>query len=122
MGKSLINAVIDPNLDYIEANAVRLMVCSTEPTDYNEAHVTYMLAEHIMTDADFTVGEGDVSGRKVAVAEQAAITITNTGTAAHIALCTADTLLLVTTCDSQGLTAANTVTVPTWDYEITDPT
>jgi len=36
---------------------------------------------------------------------------------------TGSTLLLyVTTCTLQALVAANTVTIPTWDIEIADPT
>jgi len=31
-------------------------------------------------------------------------------------------LLLVTTCTLQALVAANTVTMPAWDIEFTDPT
>jgi len=124
MGKSIHNDVLDAALSYIENNCDELDVCSTEPTTFAEAHTTYMLAQHAMTSGDFTVGEGDSNGRKVAVAEQANITITNSGTAQHIAL--VDTvnskLLLVTTCDSQALTSGNTVTVPTFDDEIADPT
>jgi len=48
--------------------------------------------------------------------------VSNTGTAAHVALTNgSDTLILVTTCTEQVLTAANTVTVPTFDDEILDP-
>ncbi|MCK4814690.1 hypothetical protein KA005_02880, partial [bacterium] len=65
---------------------------------------------------------GDVNGRKIAVAEQADISITDTGTALHIVLSLAGTILLTTTCTSQALTSGGTVTVPTFDYELADPT
>ena len=123
MGKSIHNNVLDAALNYIKSNATNLDVCSTEPTTYAEAHATYMLAEVVIDSDDFTgPAEGDVSGRKLTVNEQADITVSNTGTAAHVALTNgSDTLILVTTCTEQSLTAANTVTVPTFDDEILDP-
>jgi hypothetical protein len=90
-----------------------------------EANTTYMLAATAMTagdgSGDYTVAEGDVSGRKVAIAQQTDIEITNTGTAQHVAIYTGSVLLFVTTCTAQGLTAAGTVTIPTFDIEIEDP-
>ena len=123
MAKSIHNDVLDAALEYIESTGDEINVCSAQPTTYAEAHTTYMLAQHTMTSADYTVGDGDSSGRKVAVAQQADITITNSGTATHVAI--TDTgeskLLLVTTCTSQALTSGNTVTVPSFDDELSDP-
>ena len=52
--------------------------------------------------------------------------IDSSGTATHVALSRVSdsTLLLVTTCTSQALTAngSNTVNVPAFDDEIADPT
>jgi len=113
-------------LDNIEAACDEITVCSDNlsatPT-YAECHTTYMLVTHAMTSGDFTVGDGDTSGRKVAVAEQATVTITNSGTAAQICLLRTggSEVLYVTTCDTQALTAANQVTIPTFDIEIRDP-
>jgi len=60
----------------------------------------------------------------VTIAEQATITVDHTGTATHIALGIAgsSTLVYVTTCTSQALTAGNTVTVPAWKVNFGDPT
>ena len=123
MGKSIHNNVLDAALNYIKSNATELTVCSTEPTTYAEAHTTYKLADVVIDSDDFTgPAEGDVSGRKLAVNEQADIAVDATGTAAHVALTNgSDTLILVTTCTEQGLTSGNTVTVPTFDDEIADP-
>ena len=122
MAKSVHTDVLDQALNYIKTNATKMTVCSTQPTTYAEANATYMLANTTMASADFTLANGDVSGRKVSVAAKSGITITNSGTAQHIALLdvTNSKLLLVTTCTSQALTAngANTVSVPTFDYEI----
>lgn len=127
MAKSIHNDVLDAALDEI-ATGNEINVCSAQPTTYAEAHTTYMLAQHAMTigdgSGDYTVGDGDASGRKVAVTQQADITITNSGTATHVAIVdtATSTLLLVTTCTAQALTAGNTVTIPTFDDEIADPT
>jgi hypothetical protein len=70
---------------------------------------------------DFTIAEGDVSGRKVTVEQQTDISISNTGTAAHIAITDGADLLFVTTCTPQALTSGGTVTVPAFDIEVEDP-
>jgi hypothetical protein len=102
-----------------------LTVCSQQPTTRTEAITTYKLADVALTagdgNGDFTIGDGDTSGRKVTVSEQADIPVDDTGTATHVAICDASSLLLVTTCTSQALTSGNTVTVPAFDDEIADP-
>jgi hypothetical protein len=123
MAKWVNTAVLDAALD-ATATATRLFVCSAQPSNYTEASTTYMLAQVTISGTDFTKAAGDSSGRKVTVSQQADITITNGGDANHIALARAGdtTLLLVTTCTQQTLTAANTVTVPAFKQEIADPT
>ena len=124
MAKSINDDVLDAAFDYLADNGNEMNVCSAEPTTYTQAHATYMLAQHALTSADYAKADGDTSGRKVTIAEQADISVTNSGDATHIAI--VDTvnskLLLVTTCTSQTLTAGNTVTVPAFDDEIADPT
>ena len=127
MAKSVTDAVLDAALDHVADAGDRLFVCSSEPTNYTEASSTYMLAQHTMTEGDgggdYTIANGDTSGRKLTVSQQADISITNSGTAGHV--CIADSvgtvLLIVTTCTSQALTSGNTVTVPAFDMEIADP-
>lgn len=126
MAKSINDTVLDGALDVI-ATGTEITVCSAQPTTYAEAHTTYMLANHVLTpgdgNGDFTISDGDASGRKVRVTQQADITITNSGTATHVAITVTgtSTLLLVTTCTSQALTSGNTVTIPAFDDEIADP-
>ena len=122
MGKTVHNDVLDDALDRV-ATATRLDVTSDvgTPTD-----LTNTLANHTMVagdgNGDYVVGEGDADGRKIAMTEQADIAITGDGTALHIVLSLGGTILLTTTCTSQGLTSGGTVTVPTFDYELADPT
>lgn len=125
MAKWANDNVMDAALDYI-ATADRLFVCKDQPTDYADAATTEDLATVTLTagdgNGDYTIAD-DTSGRKVTIAEQATITVDHTGTATHIALGIAgsSTLVYVTTCTSQPLTAGNTVTVPAWKIGIGDP-
>lgn len=121
MGKATADAVFDAALDKI-ATATILTVCSAQPTTRAEAVATFALADVAVDGTDFTKSDGDVSGRKVRVAAQNGVPIDTSGSATHIALCDAASLLEVTTCTSQALTAGNTVNIPAHDYEFTDPT
>jgi len=123
MAKYLPDAVIDGMLGYIRVNITGVSVCSTQPTTYAEATSTYMLAsQNGLTSTDLTLGDGDTSGRKVTLSEQAGVSITTTATGAHVSWwgSTGSTLLLVTTCTTQALTTGNTVTIPAHDFEIRD--
>jgi len=124
MAKSVHNDVLDAALSYIKDNATRISVCSTEPTTHTEALTTYMLAIKTITSADFTgPADGDTNGRKLRSNQHANISVTNGGSAQHVALTDFGNskLLLVTTCTAQTLTSGNTVTIPVWDDEIADP-
>lgn len=125
MAKWANDAVMDAALDYIADNADLLHVCTTQPADY-AGIAAVELASVALTagdgNGDYTIANGDTSGRKLTVAQQASISVTATGTAQHIALSNgSDTLIYVTTCTGQSLTSGNTVTVPAWDIEIADP-
>lgn len=122
MAKSATDAVLDGTLDII-ASGTLLTVCNAEPTTYTEAATTYKLADVVLDAGDFSKANGDTNGRKVTIAQQAAVPIDTSGTATHVAISTTSGSLLrvVTTCTSQALTSGGTVTVPAFDYEISDP-
>lgn len=127
MAKAAPDAMIDAALAYAAASDI-LTVCSSQPTTYAEATSTYKLADVALTpgdgNGDFTIANGDVSGRKLTVAAQSAVDIDSSGTALHVALCLSSdtTLRYVTTCTSQALVSGGTVDVPAFDIEIADPT
>lgn len=124
MAKAVPDAVLDKTLDEI-ATATRQIACSAQPTTFTEANATYALADVTVSSGDFTKANGDTSGRKVTTGAKTGALIDASGTATHIALVrVADsTLLYVTTCTSQALTAngSNTVNFPAWKVELADP-
>lgn len=126
MAKSVHNDVLDGALNIIKNNCTRMTVCSSEPTTYTEGNATYALADVTMTGTDFTIADGDSSGRKVTISAKSGVTIDASGTAGHIALLDVSNskLLYVTTCTSLVLTSggSNTVSFPAWKIEIADPT
>ncbi len=126
MAKYANDLVMDAALSYVDDCTI-LTVCSAQPTTYAEATTTYKLADIVMTagagNGDYTLANGDVSGRKLTVLQQANVDIDSSGTATHVALSISgsSTLVYVTTCTSQVLTAGGTVTIPEFDIEISDP-
>ena len=125
MAKAIPDAILDKTLDEI-ATATRQILCSAQPTTYTEANATFALADVTLSGGDFTKANGDTSGRKVTVAAKSSVLIDASGTGNHIALVRVSdtTLIYVTTCSSQAVTAngSNTVNFPAWDVEIADPT
>ena len=116
------DTLMDVMLQYIKDNGNKLNICSAIPTTYTEAITTYMLANVTVDSTDYTLANGDVSGRKVTVAGQTGVTVTNTGTSLVAAITkSAGTLLLLhTTCTSIALTAGNTINTTSFDWEILD--
>lgn len=124
MGKKIYDAVYDAQLDFLKANSKKLVVCSAEPTTYEEANTTYALAAADITATNFTGPvAGPVSGRMLTLNPLENITISVSGTATHIALLdsTNSRLLLVTVCTAQALVAANKVTVDSFNYTLPQP-
>jgi len=122
MGKLVADAALDAALNEV-ATATRIDVTSDSSTP---ANLTNSLANGTLTagdgNGDFTIGNGDASGRKVTVAQQSDLSVTADGTARHIVLSVGGVIKLVTTCTEQVLTSGNTVTIPAFDYEIADAT
>jgi hypothetical protein len=120
MGKAVDNTVLDGALNVID-NATRMVACSAEPANF-AGIAAVALADVVMGGGDFTDADGDTSGRKVTVAAKSGVTIDTSGDATHVTLDDGTTLLYVTTCTSQPLTAGNTVNFPAFDIEFADPT
>lgn len=121
MAKSVHNDVLDGAWNIFNDGDL-MTACSAEPTTRTEAVTTYALADVALTPGtDFTIADGDTSGRKCTVAAKAGVTVDVTGDATHVAVVDGTRLLYVTTCTTQTLTATNTVDFPAWKAEILDP-
>ena len=125
MAKQAPDATIDPMLTEIATGTV-MHATSGEPANY-AGIAAVSLADVTLTAGDgndFTIANGDTSGRKVTVSAKSGVTVDNNGTATHVALADVSNtqLLYVTTCTSQALTAGNTVNFPAWKVEVADPT
>ena len=123
MAKVVGIAILDAALNAIKNGSNRLVVCSAQPTSYAEV-TSFRLAEVAVVPADLVLGAGDVSGRKVTAAAKAGVAISANGTATHVCLAnsTNSTVDVVTTCTSQALSTGGTVDIPSWKYEINQPT
>lgn len=124
MAKKADNAFYDAALGWLRDNTVRMAACSAEPANY-AGIAAVKLAEATLASGDFTIANGDTSGRKVTVAAKSGVTIDTSGTANHIVLHNNSAILgYVTTCSNLVLTAGagNTVNFPAWRIEINAPT
>jgi hypothetical protein len=119
MAKTLDNTVLDAAETVID-NTTEITITSAHPTNF-AGIAAVALADVVVDSSDFTPGDGDVSGRKVTVSAQSTITIDSSGDATHVVGDDASTLLWATTCTTQTLTAANTVNIPAFDIESSDP-
>ena len=122
MSKFCSNAVFDTALTKI-ATATRMVALNGQPATYTAADAG-RLAEAAVGAADFTIANGDVSGRKVTIAAKTGLSVIAAGTVDHIALLdpTTSTLLYVTTCPAQAIVAGGTVSLASWQVEINQPT
>lgn len=123
MGKSCHNDVLDGTLRITKVQGVKMHVCSGAGGYASVSAVrSASLASATMASTDYTVADGDSSGRKITTAQKASLSIGTTATATHVAITATAKVLLITTCTSQLLTQGGTVTVPAWKQEIADPT
>lgn len=121
MGKKSDDTFLDAALDDIASNGTVMHINTAEPATRAIA-ISDSLATGALVGGDYVKANGDVSGRKTTVQQQASLSITTTGTATHVSIIDASArLIYVTTCTSQALTSGGTVTVPVWDIEIRDP-
>lgn len=120
MTKLLENTVLDAPEAVID-NLTSLHVCSAAPA--NHAGIAAVdLADVTVDSSDFSTGDGPSSGRSTTIAAQNGITVDSSGTATHIAGTDGSTMLLLTECTSQALTAGNTVNIPQFRVNFPDPT
>jgi len=123
MAKFTHSDVLDGALNIIKNNSTRLIACSAQPTTYAEATSTYELADVTVSSSDYTITNGDTSGRKLTRAAKSAVPVDVSGTVTHIAEVdvTNSKLLNVTTTASQGVSFGGTVDIGSFKNEIAAP-
>jgi predicted porin len=127
MAKYQIDAMLDAALNYLKTNCNAIHVDGTQPTNYTTANATYMLAQKTTSYAiTGSPANGDSSGRKITTVAASSVSVTNAGSALHVALTgtvsSVATLLYVTTCATKALGTSDKVNIPAWDIEIADAT
>lgn len=96
------DVVYDGALDIIKT-AIRVDVCTTEPTSHTEATSTYTVGNYTVDSSDFTNANGDTSGRKSTLGAQSGNNGTGTGAANFIAFTrTSPSNLLLGVIDGDG--------------------
>lgn len=125
--KSQLDGIYDDGtLEELRRRVTRITVCTTTaPTTYLAATSTtgsYLAGATGISSTEWTLADGDTSGRKITSPAKSSVTIDAGGTCGHIAFVgsTDSSLLLVTTADSQVLTSGGTVNIPAIDIEIRD--
>jgi len=119
MAKAVPDAILDLMLDQAEGTTIH--ICSAEPANY--AGIAAVMLAQATISGSYTAANGDTSGRKNTLPAQTGISITNSGTATHVAISSGGTTLkVVTTCTSQALVSGGTVDTNAIAHEINDPT
>lgn len=122
MAKWCNDEILDAALAVIKTTATRMVACSSQPASFaGVAGVT--LASVEVSEEDFTISDGDASGRKVRVASKSNVTASASGNANHVALVddVNSKLLYVTTAATLATTSGNPINFPAWNIEIADP-
>ncbi|MNM46279.1 hypothetical protein D3C81_572160 [compost metagenome] len=120
MAKFCASQVLDAALDNI-ATATQLFICPSQPADYTAANSS-KLGSRALTGGDFTKANGSAAGRRKTTVAGGDVSVTASGTVTHVALCTASTLLYVTTTTSEAVTASSTRTLGAFEIEFREPT
>jgi hypothetical protein len=127
MGKAAPNSFFDDGSLAQVALADEMWICSAEPANYAGIAAVALAGPITLTpgagNGDFTLADGDTSGRKLTVGAQSG-TVATSGTGNHVALATGgatDVLRYVTTFTGQALTATNPLNTGAFKVEIADP-
>ncbi len=124
MAKFIDDSAFDAAIAVLD-NATTMHVTSAQPA--NHAGIAAVSLGSVAMTAgtgggDYTIGNGDTSGRKMTVLTQTIASASASGTATHVCGTDGTTLLWVATCTSQSITSGNPISVPAFDIEIGDPT
>lgn len=122
MPKYINDTVYNAALSHIQSNAAYLRYFDVYSTDYATIN-TNKLAEVAVVSGDFTLANGDVSGRKLTTAAKNSVAVTATGNINHVA-CVSATSEVLYICEVTTKAVANgdSINMPAHDNEIQDVT
>ena len=133
MVKSLSQNAMDAALRYTADRADLLTLCAGAPVDAAEAVSLVsvggkVLASTVLTEGvgggDFSLSVGLSSGRRITVAAQSAVLVSESGTADHLALVdtsNAELLWVTPLTETQAVASGEVIAVKAFGGEIADP-
>lgn len=133
MTKSLTDAALDAALTFLAERASLMTLCEGAPGSYfdaseRKAEGGSVLASVALTPGlnagDFAIADGSVTGRRLNVASRSAVSVTDSGTADHLAIMdgsSAKLLAVTELTDPVVLSAGAIVGVKSFASEILDP-
>lgn len=120
MAKYMNSSAMDAAHAWVRDNVTMASFCSTQPTNITQAHTTYALGTIAVGTAEWTIGAGDVSGRKISYGG-CTMAIGTAGNGGHMAFYNSGTLVAVGTCAVTAVSAGGSVIIAAFDLnEITD--
>lgn len=120
MAKFVNDSSMDAALAWVRDNTTNVSICSAQPTTATEAATTYALGSVAYGTANWTIGNGDTSGRKI-TAGAVNVVVATSGTVSHIAYYNTGTLVGVGTCAPTAVTSGGTFAIGAYDFnEIRD--
>ena len=125
MVRKVNDSALDAQLTWVKDNTDAMWIISNASAGSNyDSCKNRLLASAAAASTIFTLGDGDVSGRKMTVAVVSGVVVVADGTATHVALVnvSASSLTYITESSAQVLASGNTLTTTAWDIETRDPT
>lgn len=121
MARVIADSVLNAALSHIQNNVNQLVLIDTAPADRTAA-LASALATHTVGAGDCTIANGDFSGRKLTLAAQTGISVTDTGNYNHAVLLSATEILAILEADTtRALVNGDTVNLAAFDIEVGDP-
>ena len=125
MGMYASSHFYETGFDTIQSSAKMIVIANTQHTNMASALANALAWSTACASSDFVVS-ANTSGYILKICSNAdlisATTLETTGKASHICVGSTATLYYVTTCTTKALGSGDTVTMPTWNIWIKQPT
>jgi len=121
---SFADAVFDGGLNFLDSNVTRIDLCTADPNGVYGSIAGSSVANYTVDGTDFTIANGDTSGRKITLSQQTGNNGTATGAANFLVLSNGtDTWYGTINADGDTVNSGSPVTINAVDiWEINDPT